>query len=315
MATPDTRWRQFFAEMRSTYKSMDTEETWDIWVVRPIGFVEACLFRKLRIHPNTVTIMSILLGVASGYFFMPSNKVMVLIGTLLLFFANTLDSADGQLARMTKQYTLFGRALDGLAGEFWFTSIYIGIIIRMYTLTIPFTEIHWAWVGTLFTVFSGLVCHSTQAALADYYRVLHLHFLNRHGYTELTSSTTLQAEVADTTAPYLERLWKRIFCGYTRNQERMTPHLQQLLQAIEERGEESLPEAFYEEYRAYSLPLMPYTNILSFNTRFFALAISMFLGMPWMYLLFECTVLCALALYMHHRHERFCTKLYQKYFD
>ena len=314
MTTLDTRWKQFFAEMRSTYKSMDTEETWDIWVVRPIGFVEACLCRKLRIHPNVVTIISILFGVASGYFFIPGHKAMVLLGTLLLFFANTLDSADGQLARMTKQYTLFGRALDGLAGEFWFTSIYLGILIRMYTLTIPFTEMHWAWIGVLFTIFSSLVCHSRQAALADYYRVLHLHFLNRHGYSELARSATLLAEASDTTAPRLERWWKKLFSGYTRNQERMTPHLQRLLQAIEQKGEEALPEVFYEEYRAHSLPLMPCANILSFNTRFFALVISMFLGMPWLYLLFECIVLSALAFYMHRRHEKFSARLYQKYF-
>ena len=314
MATLDTRWKQFFAEMRSTYKSMDTEETWDIWVVRPIGFVEACLCRKLRIHPNVITIISIFFGVASGYFFIPGDKAMVLFGALLLFFANTLDSADGQLARMTKQYTLFGRALDGLAGEFWFTSIYISIIVRMYTLTIPFTETHWAWIGILFTVFSALVCHSRQAALADYYRVLHLHFLNRHGYSELSRSTTLQEEASDSSKPWIERCWKNLFSGYTRNQERMTPHLQKLLLAIESSGTTTIPNAFYEEYRTYSLPLMPYANILSFNTRFFALTISMLLGMPWIYLTFECIVLGALAFYMRHQHEKFCTRLYNKYF-
>ena len=107
---------------------MDTEEKWDIWVVRPIGFIEALVCRRLRIHPNAITIISILFGAASGYFFFPGDVRMVLIATLLLFFANTLDSADGQLARMTKQYTFLGRALDGLAGEFWFTSIYLAIL-------------------------------------------------------------------------------------------------------------------------------------------------------------------------------------------
>ena len=89
----NTRWKQFVTEMRSTYKSMDTEEKWDIWVVRPIGFVEASICRRLHIHPNAITIVSILFGAASGYFFFPGNAEMVLVGTLLLFFANTLDSA------------------------------------------------------------------------------------------------------------------------------------------------------------------------------------------------------------------------------
>ena len=94
----------------------------------------------------------------------------------------------------------------------------------------------------------------------------------------------------------------------------MTPRLQRLLEAIEQRGDQPLPESFREEYRKGSLPLMPCANILSFNTRFFALVISMFMGMPWLYLLFECTVLNALAWYMHHRQERMCDELYHKWF-
>lgn len=309
-----TRWQRFVTEMRSTYKSMDTEEKWDIWVVRPIGFVEAKICRRLHIHPNVITIVSILFGAASGYFFIPGNVGMVLIGTLLLFFANTLDSADGQLARMTKQYTLFGRALDGLAGEFWFTSIYLAILIRMYSTPIPFTDMEWGIYGVLFTLFCSLGCHSTQAALADYYRVLHLHFLSGRNYSELTRTQQLQSEIDNLPMPKLERLWKTLFCGYTKRQERMTPRLQRLLEAIEQRGDQPLPESFREEYRKGSLPLMPCANILSFNTRFFALVISMFMGMPWLYLLFECTVLNALAWYMHHRQERMCDELYHKWF-
>ena len=78
----DTRWKRFMAEMRSTYKSMDTEEKWDIWVVRPIGFVEACVCRRLHIHPNVITVVSIIFGAASGYFFIPGNVSMVLIGEI-----------------------------------------------------------------------------------------------------------------------------------------------------------------------------------------------------------------------------------------
>ena len=313
MSTQETRWQQFVSEMRSTYKSMDTEEWWDRCVVRPIGFVEACIGRKLHIHPNAITIVSIIIGTVSGYFFVPGQTGMVLIATLLLFFANTLDSADGQLARMTKQYSFLGRALDGLAGEFWFTSIYLGILIRMYTMPIPFTNSMWGSWGVALTVVSSLACHGTQAALADYYRVLHLHFLAQDGRSELTRSHLLQAEIATTEMPRLERLWKALFCNYTKRQERMTPQLQRLLTALEERGSAPLPQGFAEEYRQGSLPLMPWANTLSFNTRFLALVVAMLLGMPWLYLLFECTALNYLAWLMHRKHEALCKALIKKY--
>jgi len=49
---------------------------------------------------------------------------------LLLVWANSFDSADGQLARMTKQYSPLGRILDGMSGDIWFITIYLCICLR-----------------------------------------------------------------------------------------------------------------------------------------------------------------------------------------
>lgn len=312
----NTRWQQFVTEMRSTYKSMDTEEKWDIWVVRPIGFVEASICRRLHIHPNAITIVSILFGAASGYFFFPGNAEMVLVGTLLLFFANTLDSADGQLARMTKQYTMLGRVLDGFAGDVWFFFIYLFLMLRMATMPIPFTTEEWGWLSFVLVAVCGLICHSTQCTMADYYRNIHLHFLAGRDYTELVRSSDLKARrlAIASWSGWFEWIWLYFYGGYTRKQERLTPQLQRLLQAVGERKASELPEEFLQEFRAKSLPLMPMTNILTFNSRFFALVIAMFLGMPWLYLFYELVVLTALYYYMRHRHETMCAALYSKWF-
>ena len=312
----NTRWQQFVTEMRSTYKSMDTEEKWDIWVVRPIGFVEASICRRLHIHPNAITIVSILFGAASGYFFFPGNAEMVLVGTLLLFFANTLDSADGQLARMTKQYTMLGRVLDGFAGDVWFFFIYLFLMLRMATMPIPFTTEEWGWLSFVLVAVCGLICHSTQCTMADYYRNIHLHFLAGRDYTELVRSSDLKARrlAIASWSGWFEWIWLYFYGGYTRKQERLTPQLQRLLQAVGERKASELPKEFLQEFRAKSLPLMPMTNILTFNSRFFALVIAMFLGMPWLYLFYVLVVLTALYYYMRHRHETMCAALYSKWF-
>ena len=312
----NTRWQRFVTEMRSTYKSMDTEEKWDIWVVRPIGFVEASVCRRLHIHPNAITIVSILFGAASGYFFIPGNVEMVLTGALLLFFANTMDSADGQLARMTKQYTMLGRVLDGFAGDVWFASIYLFMMARMFVLPIPFTATAWGWWGVAAIVVCGLVCHSTQSTIADYYRNIHLHFLAGRDYTELVRSSDLTAHRKNITSwhGWFEWLWLFFYASYTRKQENWTPKLQRLLSAVGKRPVKELPEEFLREFRTQSLPLMPMTNILTFNSRFFALVIAMLLGMPWLYLFYEMVVLTVLFCYMRHRHETMCEKLYHKWF-
>ena len=314
--TLHTRCQRFLTEMRSTFKSMDTEEKWDIWAVRPIGFVEACICRKLHVHPNAITIVSILFGAASGYFFFPGNAEMVLIGALLLFFANTLDSADGQLARMTKQYTMLGRVLDGFAGDVWFFSVYLFLMLRMAAMPIPFTTMEWGWLSFVLVPLCGLVFHSTQSTIADYYRNIHLHFLAGRDYTELVRSSELTARRKAITSwsGWFEWIWLYFYARYTRKQERQTPRLQRLLHAVGERKASELPNEFLHEFRTKSLPLMPMTNILTFNSRFFALVISMFLGMPWLYLFYEMVVLGALFCYMRHRHEAMCDELYSKWF-
>lgn len=316
MSINKTRWQCFLAEMRSTYKSMDTEEKWDIWVVRPIGFVEASICRKLHIHPNAITIVSILFGAASGYFFIPGNVGMVLIGALLLFFANTLDSADGQLARMTKQYTMLGRVLDGFAGDVWFFSIYMYLMFRMKVMLVPFTTVEWGWWAIVLGLVCGIVFHSTQSTIADYYRNVHLHFLEGNGHSELVRSSELTARRKAITSwrGWFEWMWLFFYASYTRKQENWTPQLQRLLRAVGERSTAELPEGFLQEFRTRSLPLMPMTNILTFNSRFFALVIAMLLGMPWLYLFYEMVVLTALLFYMRYTHERMCAQLYEKWF-
>ncbi len=59
-------------------------------------------------------------------------------------------------------------------------------------------------------------------------------------------------------------------------------------------------------------PLLKYTNILSFNTRVIVLFISLFIGMPWLYFVFELTVLNILLVYMVWRHETNCKILYRE---
>ena len=52
--------------IEASFKSMDTEEFLDIYFNRPIGYAWALFFKKLKVHPNVVTILSIILGVGAG---------------------------------------------------------------------------------------------------------------------------------------------------------------------------------------------------------------------------------------------------------
>ncbi|MDO4949829.1 MAG: CDP-alcohol phosphatidyltransferase family protein [Bacteroidales bacterium] len=294
-------------DIKQTYKSLDTEEHIDIYFNRPIGYVWALFFRKLHVHPNVVTILSIFLGVAGGIMFYWPDLTHTLIGIFLFVWANHFDSADGQLARMTGQKTRWGRILDGMAGDFWFIAVYAAISFRL----MPTWGI-WIWVVCFV---SGVFFHGYQTTLSDYYRNIHLYFLKGKAGSELDSSDQ-QKTFFDTLSWKNDFFWKLFIAGYTRythNQERMTPWFQKFYRLVRQRYGDEIPQSLREEFRAASLPLMKYANILTFNIRAFALYISMLVGEPWLYPMFEMVVMTTLFVYTRHRHERMSKMFYEKY--
>ena len=296
-------------QYRQSLKSMDTEEGIDLAFYRPIGFAWAYLFRRLGITPNAVTIASIILGIAAGICFYYDSLAINCIGMLLLIWANSYDSADGQLARMTGLYSPLGRILDGLSGDLWFITIYAAICLREDTFS-PFFMSH-PWLIWVIAAVTG-VCHAKQAAMADYYRQFHLFFVNGKEGSELDRADELKRRVA--ALSWRHNFWQKItqtfYTQYTVNQEAWTPDMQALRREIASQWPDGkYPPKFKARFRSLSLPLMKYTNILSFNWRTIALFTSLFIGQPWLYFMFELIVLNALLVYMMSRHEHLCRTL------
>lgn len=289
-------------------KSLDTEEGIDLVFYRPIGYAWACLAKKLGVTPNAITIASIFLGIGAGVAFYFSDLWINVIGMLLLVWANSFDSADGQLARMTKQYSRLGRILDGLSGDFWFAAIYVAICLRENVTSDFFMSHHWV-IWTI-AVVSG-ICHAKQAAMADYYRQFHLYFLKGEDGSELESARKLKEKLAGLSwgKNFWQKLTLTFYTNYTVQQEATAPSMQTLRRELARRFPDGrIPEDFRADFRQASLPLMKYTNILSFNWRTIALFASLFACMPWLYFVFELTVLNILLLYMVVRHERICRR-------
>ncbi|MGM9759551.1 MAG: CDP-alcohol phosphatidyltransferase family protein [Parabacteroides sp.] len=285
--------------LESTLKSMDTEEFIDIHFYRPIGYRWALLFNKLGVSPNAVTLASIVIGIAAGICYYPQDLTLNIVGMLLLVWANSYDSADGQLARMTGKKTPLGRILDGAAGDIWFITIYVAICLRLT----PAWGI-WIWILAAVTGFF----HSKQAAMADYYRNIHLLFLKGKSGSELSYSPHLKEnyKLMSWKTQFIYKLFETFYINYTVGQERLTPCFQRMMQKIRTQYDGQAPEAFRKAFRLKSLPLMKYTNMLSFNTRVIVLFISLLIDMPWVYFLFELTVLNAMLVYMIYTHEHIC---------
>lgn len=289
--------------LASTLKSHDTEETFDLIFYRPIGYVWALICRRLGIVPNAVTIVAIILGTAGGVLFAFGSLPLTLWAIVLIVIANSLDSADGQLARMTGQYSRLGRFLDGMCGDIWFVTIYVAVAYRLSG------QEGWSTYAWLLGVFTGIF-HVKQAAMADYYRNFHLFILKGKQQSEWDDSDQLASEYPK--IPWFPNIFAKlsalIYLGYTREQERSTPALQKLRHLLDNRYGDEWPAPLREAFRHESKPLMKYTNILTFNTRIFVLFAAMLLDKPLYYFLFELTVMNIILIYMIARHERICRR-------
>lgn len=298
-------------DYRRSLKSLDTEEGIDLAFYRPIGYRWATLAARFGVSPNAITIAAIFLGIGAGVLFYFPELWINVIGMLLLVWANSFDSADGQLARLTKQYSRIGRILDGLCGDFWFAAIYLAIIFREIHYSSFFSAHHWViWVLAVVTGIS----HAKQAAMADYYRQFHLYFLKGEEGSELDSVAQLRRQLVESGITWKNSFWQRLtlsfYLTYTRQQEATSPAMQELRRELRRRFPDGhIPQSFRDDFRRESLPLMKYTNILSFNWRTITLFTSLFIGQPWLYFVAELTVFNALLIYMIVRHERLCRRL------
>ena len=297
--------------LHASFKSEDTEEWLDVYFTRPIGLAFALLWRRLGVTPNAVTILSIFLGVGAGVMFYFTDTLHNIIGIILLMLANFCDSTDGQLARLTNQRSMKGRCLDGFAGDVWFVAIYLAIVLRIWHQPIPGTSMSWGLWGLALAALAGFLSHSPQCSLSDYYRQIHLYFLKGRAGSELDSYEKEHA-IVESLKGKKDVFWDRAFHSnyqhYCKSQEHRTPDFQRFHKALLARygSIEQVPQDLKDRFLAGSRPLMPFTNLLTFNCRGILVYVTCLLNCPWVYLLVEVTLLNLAYVYMHKKHEALC---------
>lgn len=303
----------FKTQLNASIKSRDTEEWLDMYFTRPVGLVITLVCKRLGIHPNAVTAVSVVLGVAAAWMFWHTDFEHNLLGVVLLMAANFCDSADGQLARLTGKKTLVGRVLDGFAGDIWFFSIYFALCCRLTFQLMPGVDTIWGpWIWVLAFI-AGVLCHSPQSSLADYYRQIHLFFLKGKEGSELDTYAGQRAIYDGLTrqSPLIARMFYYNYANYCRSQERRTPAFQRLMAVVKEcYGDVSgMPVELRQRFIDGSRPLMKYTNILTFNVRAICIYVTCLAGCPWVYMLIDVTVFTLLYIYMHKKHENLCEEI------
>ena len=318
---------------KATLKSAETEDWLDLHVIRPFCYYLAVFFNKFDIHPNTVTIWSMIVGAASAIFFGCGSLYysgwwglsMNIIAIVLLMIADILDCTDGQLARLSGKKSRLGRILDGVAGFAWFIPIYHLLVYRFYLhhdiefslLGIEDTQqnvIIATVIAYILGVISGVMGLAGQQRLADYYIQVHLFFLKgeKDYYIQVhlfflkgekgaeLDNSKRQQEIYDQMTPethsWAERYFQKSYIDYTKKQEKVTPQFQRLMQKLREKfgASENIPESVRKEFHDQSLPVIFWNGLLTF---------------PVMNFVWEIVGMGLLYLYINRRHEAFCKKI------
>ncbi len=289
------------SRIESTYKAREVEETIDIWFYRPLGYLVARACAPLGITPNAVTIVSIFIGVAAGHLFYYRDAWLNAWGIALWVAADTLDSADGQLARMTGHKSKLGRILDGLGGNIMFVSFYLHLMARMAG---TFPEVHWAWF--LLLVLAGGLSHSLQSSLADYYRNAYLKFVVDPSKSELDGADEVRREYAAVrfASQPVKKFLMRMYLNYTVQQEALSKNFQVLRKKVAAEFGRDIPAWFSAEYRRLNLPMMKYYAILTTNTRMIVMAACVLLDVPWLYFAVEVVGINLVMLFVTARQEK-----------
>lgn len=322
-------------KIQQTLKSSETEDWLDLHVIRPFCYLLVRFFDYFDIHPNTVTILSMIIGAgssllfASGCYYYEGTHGLVcnLLAILLLMLADILDCTDGQLARLTGKKSRMGRILDGVAGFTWFFPIYVALVYRFFV----HHDIEFGWLGlsdTPSNVFiatavvlvlafvSGIHGLAGQQRLADYYIQTHLFFLKGEKGSELDSSVRQRELYNQMTKSdsLIERLFQKSYISYTEKQERRTPQFQRLMSVLQSKYGTiaDVPAEVREAFRSQSLKLMPWNGLLTFNFRSAWLFLFCLLDIPTVNFLFEIVAMGLLTAYINRRHEAFCRRLADK---
>jgi CDP-diacylglycerol--glycerol-3-phosphate 3-phosphatidyltransferase len=115
----------------------------------------AKLFIKLKITPNVITTIGLLVGAGSGALFALDRP---LVAGILLIFCGFLDVIDGKVAHKTNKASLFGAIFDSTVDRYSEFFVYFGLAIHFRD--------HWAlWI--IFFTFLGSTMASYTRARAE----------------------------------------------------------------------------------------------------------------------------------------------------
>jgi phosphatidylglycerophosphate synthase len=283
--------------VEATYKGREVEGVLDLRFYRPTGFWLAQFFARLKMTPAAVSLLAGVFGVVAGHLYYYRNLSINVAGMMLHVCANTLDNADGQLARLTRRESREGRIIDSLADHLVFVSVYLHLTLRcLFEGSSP---------AIFLLAFAAGISHALQGAAADYYRGTYLYFVTTGTRTGVDFSSGLRSDYSKLTwchTPW-QKLLLALYLNFTRQQEMLAPRLKTLRDVVAQLFHGKVPVSLRTRYRNLASPMLKWWRLLMTNIRMLVLFALLFIGQPVYYFWFELIPLNLLFVYLLFRQE------------
>jgi hypothetical protein len=227
------------------------------------------------------------------------NHPLALLAAVGFLLHSALDSADGQLARVTHRTSAVGRIVDGFCDSLSFLGIYVGIVLG-YAARVPEHQTAVALIALAATY-----SHSLQSSLTEYQRTLYL--LCVHGKRDIIDSDPSLPAQAAAGGGRFARLLRLLHLPYYRQQRNFLPSTALLerfvVRLLAERPQDA--HRLADVYERHQRPALPGWTLLASNIHKGGIILSAFLpvragsfwaglGMAW-YFVFDLALNGAMA--------------------
>ncbi len=262
---------QHYKQVLSTIKMLDVEERFDLYFSRFFGLFFAKAGRFFRLTPTQVSVISLIIGiVGGGLLYYQEFWKITLIGSLCITIAGVLDSADGQLARMTGQSSETGRIIDGLIDNLVFASCYVGG-------TIYFID-EYNYLVLVVAILAG-IAHSLKSALYEFYKTEYLYFAGPFESARIAYPEEIKDQIASEKSLF-KRLLNYTYLDYTARQFRLSTRTRELRDRFGDLAyDKKTQHAFTTSYKRLNHPLLFWWALIcGSNTHRSLIMISSLLG-------------------------------------
>ena len=82
------------------------------WLCMPLSPFFSTRFVEWKLRPNTITLFMIFFGVMGSVFFALPDWSFKVTGIICFYLWYVMDCSDGEVARITKQFSTYGRDMD-----------------------------------------------------------------------------------------------------------------------------------------------------------------------------------------------------------